>query len=344
MRVEIVMCWSLAKLLTCLTHFSSVTLQRPPFLPALSAIALLVSGALHAEEQIVTVQDVERIEVRGDFRQTNLQKLPGSVVVLGETDIKRQSAQHLDDLLANIANLNASAGASRSRFLQMRGVGERSEFVDTINPSVGILIDGIDYSGLGITGISDIAQLEVFRGPEASRFGANALAGMLNLTSKGPTATAEGKVSATLANYDSRQLAGQFSNSINSKLGYSLALDLTLRDVQAQLKQLGRPWEVAKGFDGACPVAGFVEKSQLQHPQQLEFRLLVNGKLRQNGNTANMIRGINQLISEMSQHFTLLPGDMVLTGTPAGVGPLAAGDELELQLAEHLHITTKVSA
>ena len=63
-------------------HFSSVTLQRPPFLPALSAIALLVSGALHAEEQAVTVQDVERIEVRGDFRQTNLQKLPGSVVVL----------------------------------------------------------------------------------------------------------------------------------------------------------------------------------------------------------------------------------------------------------------------
>ena len=126
--------------------------------------------------------------------------------------------------------------------------------------------------------------------------------------------------------------------------GYSLALDLTLRDVQAQLKQLGRPWEVAKGFDGACPVAGFVEKSQLQHPQQLEFRLLVNGQLRQNGNTANMIRGINQLISEMSQHFTLQPGDMVLTGTPAGVGPLAVGDELELQLAEHLHITTKVSA
>ena len=126
--------------------------------------------------------------------------------------------------------------------------------------------------------------------------------------------------------------------------GYSLALDLTLRDVQAQLKQLGRPWEVAKGFDGACPVAGFVEKSQLQHPQQLEFRLLVNGQLRQNGNTANMIRGINQLISEMSQHFTLLPGDIVLTGTPAGVGPLAPGDELELQLAEHLHIMTKVSA
>ena len=90
---------------------------------------------------------------------------------------------------------------------------------------MGILIDGIDYSGLGISGISDLAQLEVFRGPEASRFGANAMAGMLNLTTKAPTAAPEGKFSATLANYDSRQLAAQFSNSINSKLGYSLALE-----------------------------------------------------------------------------------------------------------------------
>lgn len=126
--------------------------------------------------------------------------------------------------------------------------------------------------------------------------------------------------------------------------GYSLALDLTLRDVQAGLKQLGRPWEIAKGFDGACPVAGFIEKSLVQHPQQLELRLLVNGQLRQQGNTANMIRGVTQLISEMSQHFTLLPGDIVLTGTPAGVGPLQPGDELELQLADLLHITTRVSA
>ncbi|GAB2931892.1 fumarylacetoacetate hydrolase family protein [Rheinheimera gaetbuli] len=126
--------------------------------------------------------------------------------------------------------------------------------------------------------------------------------------------------------------------------GYSLALDLTLRDVQAQLKQLGRPWEIAKGFDGACPVAGFIEKSQLQHPQQTEFRLTVNGQLRQQGNSANMIRGICQLICEMSQHFTLLPGDIVLTGTPAGVGPLQVGDELELQLAEHLYVNTKVNA
>jgi len=124
--------------------------------------------------------------------------------------------------------------------------------------------------------------------------------------------------------------------------GYSLALDLTLRDVQAQLKQLGRPWEIAKGFDGACPVAGFVAKASVPHPQQLSFSLSVNAELRQQGNTADMIRGISQLISEMSQHFTLLPGDIVLTGTPAGVGPLHVGDSLQLQLSDFFTANTKV--
>ncbi|WP_240220980.1 fumarylacetoacetate hydrolase family protein [Rheinheimera hassiensis] len=125
--------------------------------------------------------------------------------------------------------------------------------------------------------------------------------------------------------------------------GYSLALDLTLRDIQAQLKQLGRPWEIAKGFDGACPVAGFVEKARVQHPQQLDFSLTVNGTQRQQGNTANMIRGITQLISEMSQHFTLLPGDIVLTGTPAGVGSLSSGDTLQLQLSDLFTVNSKVN-
>lgn len=126
--------------------------------------------------------------------------------------------------------------------------------------------------------------------------------------------------------------------------GYSLALDLTLRDVQQQLKQLGRPWDIAKGFDGACPVGPFLPQAEIKHPQQLDFRLTVNGVLRQSGTTATMIRGIHQMISEMSHWFTLQPGDIVLTGTPAGVGPLQPGDELHLQLADKLNLTTKVIA
>ncbi|RVT46484.1 fumarylacetoacetate hydrolase family protein [Rheinheimera sediminis] len=124
--------------------------------------------------------------------------------------------------------------------------------------------------------------------------------------------------------------------------GYGLALDLTLRDQQKKLKELGRPWEIAKGFDGACPVSGFIPTEQLGDVQQLQFSLKVNGELRQQGDTCMMIRSVTQIISELSQFFTLLPGDLVLTGTPAGVGPLYSGDQLELTLANKLHIKTSV--
>jgi 2-keto-4-pentenoate hydratase/2-oxohepta-3-ene-1,7-dioic acid hydratase in catechol pathway len=125
--------------------------------------------------------------------------------------------------------------------------------------------------------------------------------------------------------------------------GYSLALDLTLRDVQADLKKLGRPWDIAKGFDGACPVAGFVSSEQVSDAQSLTFHLDVNGIRRQSGDAALMIRSIRQMISEMSYWFSLQPGDLVLTGTPAGVGPLAVGDQLQLCLDNHFSVQTQVS-
>ncbi|GHG76789.1 TonB-dependent receptor [Alishewanella longhuensis] len=184
------------------------------------SLAILSTFSLHATEQ-----DIERIVVQGDFRQQNLQQVAGSVAVLTEQDLQRQSAQHLDDALLQFANVNFAAGASRGRFIQIRGIGERSEFIDVINPSVGILIDGIDYAGLGISSVAHPEQLEVFRGPEATRFGTNALAGMVNFTSKNPTFTPEGKISASLANYDSGQLSGYHSAAVSEQLAYSLTLD-----------------------------------------------------------------------------------------------------------------------
>ncbi|CAM5209682.1 TonB-dependent receptor [Alishewanella longhuensis] len=184
------------------------------------SLAVISTFSLHAAEQ-----DIEHISVKGDFRQHNLQQVAGSVAVLSEQDMQRQSAQHLDDALLQFANVNFAAGASRGRFIQIRGIGERSEFIDVINPSVGILIDGIDYAGLGISSVAHPEQLEVFRGPEATRFGTNALAGMVNLTSKNPTFSPEGKISASLANYDSWQLSGYHSAPISEQLAYSLTLD-----------------------------------------------------------------------------------------------------------------------
>lgn len=115
--------------------------------------------------------------------------------------------------------------------------------------------------------------------------------------------------------------------------GYGIALDLTLRDVQAGCKKAGQPWEKAKGFDNACPLSGFIPLSEFgDDPQDVELKLVVNGHVRQQGSTADMIHKIVPLIAYMSQFFTLRAGDVILTGTPEGVGPMVSGDKLEVSL------------
>ena len=111
--------------------------------------------------------------------------------------------------------------------------------------------------------------------------------------------------------------------------GYAVALDLTLRDVQAELKAKGLPWEIAKAFDTSCPLSDFVPASAVPDPQALRLTLNVNGELRQDGTTADMLRSVAQLVSEASRYFTLEAGDILLTGTPSGVGPIKSGDRLE---------------
>ena len=111
--------------------------------------------------------------------------------------------------------------------------------------------------------------------------------------------------------------------------GYGVAIDLTLRDVQADLKARGLPWEIAKGFDTACPLSAFVPAAMVPDPDNLSLTLTVNGTLRQNGNTGLMMRKIPQIIAEVSAIFTLEEGDILLTGTPAGVGPIVSGDRVE---------------
>ncbi len=119
------------------------------------------------------------------------------------------------------------------------------------------------------------------------------------------------------------------ANALQHVAGYGVALDLTLRDVQAGLKAKGLPWEIAKGFDTACPVSAFVPAARIPDPQALRLTLHVNGELRQGGTTADMLRPVAALISEASRYFTLEAGDLLLTGTPAGVGPLVSGDRAE---------------
>lgn len=123
--------------------------------------------------------------------------------------------------------------------------------------------------------------------------------------------------------------------------GLGVALDLTLRDLQAQYKKAGQPWEKAKGFDGASPISGFIPAAEFGDPQQADLTLTVNDRVRQQGNTRDMIHPILPLIAYMSRFFTLRPGDIVLTGTPEGVAALTSGDVLALSLNQH-QLTTRI--
>jgi 2-keto-4-pentenoate hydratase/2-oxohepta-3-ene-1,7-dioic acid hydratase in catechol pathway len=124
--------------------------------------------------------------------------------------------------------------------------------------------------------------------------------------------------------------------------GYGLALDLTLRDLQDELKSKGHPWERAKAFDGSCPMSGFVPAADVPAPGKLEFSLQVNGHPRQQGCSGSMMRDVISLLVEISQTFTLLPGDIVLTGTPEGVAELKKNDKLSLSLAGYFLLNTEV--
>ncbi len=123
--------------------------------------------------------------------------------------------------------------------------------------------------------------------------------------------------------------------------GLGLGLDLTLRDLQDELKSKGQPWERAKAFDGACPLSVFVDAEGVEL-QNLDLRLTCNGMQRQAGNTHDMLFPVLELLVEMSESFTLLPGDVVLTGTPAGVGPLRSGDALRAELSDRIAVETRV--
>src|SRR5690554_1736159 len=123
-----------------------------------------------------------------------------------------------------------------------------------------------------------------------------------------------------------------------SMAGFGLALDLTLRDVQNELKKKGHPWERAKAFDGACPVSGFIDARGVSWKQPIEISLEVNGKLRQRGNTTQMIFSTFQLVTEISRVFTLEPGDIILTGTPSGVAALHPGDTFSARFGNALSV------
>lgn len=109
----------------------------------------------------------------------------------------------------------------------------------------------------------------------------------------------------------------------------SLGIDFTARDLQAECKQKGLPWEKAKAFDGSAPVGVFINKADLNALDNLSFHLIINGETKQQGSTKDMLFNFDKIIAYVSQFVTLKVGDLIYTGTPEGVGPVKIGDKLE---------------
>lgn len=133
------------------------------------------------------------------------------------------------------------------------------------------------------------------------------------------------------------------TDALSHVAGYGVAIDMTLRDLQDKLKQKGLPWEIAKGFDTACPLSDFAPASAVSNPQDLTIRLSVNGTERQNGSTSLMINSVAKLISYLSSFFTLEEGDIILTGTPAGVGRVVSGDRLTAEIPGVARVSVEVA-
>lgn len=109
----------------------------------------------------------------------------------------------------------------------------------------------------------------------------------------------------------------------------TLGIDFTARDLQRRLSQNGQPWDLAKGFDGAAAIGGWLDMDTLPGIQRLHFRLDINGRTAQRGDTADMLHTVDEAVAYVSRHFTLKTGDLLFTGTPPGVGPVHIDDHLE---------------
>lgn len=138
---------------------------------------------------------IDEIVVTADYRGRSNIKIPSSITILDRETIEQSAVQHFEELIFSIPNLNWSGDGNRARHFQIRGAGELEQYEGAPNPSVGFLIDDIDFSGIGsIATLFDIQQIEVLRGPQGTRYGANALAGLINIQSIDPTGEQTGTI------------------------------------------------------------------------------------------------------------------------------------------------------
>ena len=154
----------------------------------LDAVAATASAGAPRVVADADREALEEVVVTASLRPRPLRETPASVTVLGEQVLREAGLQHLEEVLPLVPNLNWASGTSRPRYFQLRGIGETEQWQGAPNPSVGMLIDGMDFSGIGMPAtLIDLSQVEVLRGPQGTTLGANALAGLINVQSRAPT-------------------------------------------------------------------------------------------------------------------------------------------------------------
>ncbi len=197
-------------------------------------VLLAVTGLLPvaAFGQQESNHELEEVIVTARFRDAELLKTSGSISVVQPATLFDRGARHLEDILNVLPNVNFSSGASRARFIQVRGVGDLEQFVDPkYFPSVGVTIDEVDMNGFASAAVMmDIQQIELLRGPQGTRFGTNALAGMVNIRSNNPTDKLAGYAQVGQGNFDSRNVEVALSGPLSESLLARVAVRQNLSD------------------------------------------------------------------------------------------------------------------
>src|SRR5210317_2673516 len=179
-------------------------------------LAALLS--LSVLSSLASAELIEEIVVTADFRERPVGDFPASVTVLSGDELREAAQQHFEELVNSIPNLNWSGDGHRARYFQIRGIGELEQYEGAPNPSVGFVIDDIDFSGIGtVATLFDMESVEVLRGPQGSRYGANALAGLIYMRSKTPSAERDGRLKFTVGDDDTRGIGMAFGGALDDE-------------------------------------------------------------------------------------------------------------------------------
>ncbi|MEZ0209510.1 MAG: TonB-dependent receptor [Methylophilus sp.] len=228
-----------------------------PITKPLSLIGLLLTTPAFGAEDDKAVK-LPEVVVSADFRPSTAEKTAVSLTEIDKETIESRGAQHLEEVLNLAPNVNLSSGASRGQFFQIRGMGATSQFSAPLNPSVGLVIDGVDFSRTGgAATLFDIDSIEILRGPQGTKFGTNGLAGTINMRSKAPTKEFSLRAESGLAEYNTRN--------------FGVAVGGTL----VEDKLLGRASIYSHKSDGYM-TNDFLNRDNTQNQDELTFR----GKLR----------------------------------------------------------------